>query len=731
MRTKQLLDGLWDYRIGEGTFTKRKVPYSGHPVGESECALTFDTAEDVKGRRAFLVFEGITYSAEVYLNDKFLGTMYPYSEYKFEVGELLKQTQNRVSVKIFDIDVEFGPSEGWENYSGIIRSVYIEYTNQCIMDEVHWHTELNEDFSSAECYVDFKLDNSDTGAEFEAVLKNKNGVIVAEGKAKEDCVNFIVSHPELWSPDFPYLYTLECSVIQGGEICDFISQRVGFKEFIAKGKRFYLNGKPLFLLGLNRHDIYGEHGHTLTEEEMYKDMRMIKSTGVNYVRLVHYPHNKRILELADELGLLVSEEPGLWWSDVKNPEISRGALEVLKRVILRDRNHISVAFWLSFNECIFTLDFLKESAKVSRKYDPYRMVSGANCMSDEMTKENYPICGFDFYTTHPYAPTVDRMLDSAKALTEMPLLLTEWGGFFCYENPNLFNQYVDKIIECWNNPEDQPVIAGATYWFWAEMYELSRGTPACTGGILREGLVDIHRNPLPDLKVFQEAFSKMKYAKAEPNYEIQYEYKISAHGSFETVNLPELSSEDGENWERMVRDSKIPVKPYHNPVKSIRKMEYGPKVPCNIVNFGLMPVKLSKTPFVVLDEIEIKIDASAAGLYVVGNTSMPKGFPIGGTYGERVCEYIVEYADGTSEMHEMLNGRDITTATAQHGPSRINPVAETSPCLLKFNYDYNFEHYVINLHTIETDSSKIIRKFKIKNVNNGYNVLFYGVTIEK
>lgn len=223
----------------------------------------------------------------------------------------------------------------------------------------------------------------------------------------------------------------------------------------------------------------------------------------------------------------------------------------------------------------------------------------------------------------------------------------------------------------------------------------------------------------------------MKYAKAEPNYEIQYEYKISAHGSFETVNLPELSSEDGENWERMVRDSKIPVKPYHNPVKSIRKMEYGPKVPCNIVNFGLMPVKLSKTPFVVLDEIEIKIDASAAGLYVVGNTSMPKGFPIGGTYGERVCEYIVEYADGTSEMHEMLNGRDITTATAQHGPSRINPVAETSPCLLKFNYDYNFEHYVINLHTIETDSSKIIRKFKIKNVNNGYNVLFYGVTIEK
>lgn len=731
MRTKQLLDGLWDYRVGQGAYVKKQVPYSEHPVGESECALTFDASEVPGERRAFLIFDGITYSADVYLNDEYLGKMYPYSEYKFEISRLLKKTGNRLQVKIYDMHVAFGPSEGWENYSGIIRSVYIEYTNSCCMDSVHWHTVLNQDFSEAECFVDFVLDNPGEAAEFEAVLKNKNGVIVAQGRAKSGSVKFTAAHPELWSPDFPYLYTLECSVYENGEKCDFTSQRVGFKEFVAKGKRFYLNGEPLFLLGLNRHDIYGEHGHTLTEEEMYKDMKMIKSTGVNYVRLVHYPHNKRILELADELGLLVSEEPGLWWSDVKNPEISAGALEVLKRVILRDRNHVSVAFWLSFNECIFTLEFLKETARVSRENDPYRMVSGANCMSDEMTKEHYPVCGFDFYTTHPYAPTVDRMMNSAKVLTEMPLLLTEWGGFYCYENPNLFNQYVDKIIECWNNPEDQPVIAGATYWFWAEMYELSRGTPACIGGILREGLVDIHRNPLPDLKVFQEAFARMKYAKVESDYEIQYEHKISKCADFEAAALPEFTEKDEKAWEKMIADSKVPVKPYRDLVKSVRKMEFGPKVPCDITNMGLMPVNLSGKPFVVIDELEVKVNTAAKKLYVVGNTSMPKGFPVDGVYGEKVCEYVVTYTDGTSEVHEMQNGRDITTATAQHGPSRINPVAETSPCLLKYNYDYNFEHYVINLHEIETDSSKVIDSFKVQNVSDGYNVLFYGATAEK
>ena len=731
MRIRQVLDGVWDYRVGKGVFTKRQVPYSDHPVGESECALTFDVFEDLQDRRAFLVFEGITYSAEVYLNDKLLGTMYPYSEYKFEVSELLKQTKNRLSVKIYDINVAFGPSEGWENYSGIIRSVYIEYTSPCFMSDVHWHTKLNHDFSAAECYVDFTLDNPGETAEFEAVLKNKNGVVVATGKAHNDCVKFTVLNPELWSPDFPYLYTLECSVYQNGEKCDVTTQRVGFKEFVTKGKRFYLNGEPLFLLGVNRHDIYGEHGHTLTEEEMCKDMMMIKSTGVNYVRLVHYPHHRRILELADELGLLVSEEPGLWWSDVKNPEISQGALEVLKRVILRDRNHVSVAFWLSFNECIFTLEFLKESAQVSRKSEPYHVVSGANCMSDEMTKEQYPICGFDFYTMHPYDLTTERMVKSAEFLTEMPLLFTEWGGYPCYDNPNLFNQFVDKIIEYWNNPDDKPVVAGAAYWFWAEMYELSRGTPACRDGILREGLVDIYRNPLPDLEVFQKAFSKMKYAKVEQNYGIQHEYRLTRPADYETIDLPVRSDVVCADWEKMISDSKEPVKPFYYPVKAIRKMEYGPKLPCDILNFGLLPVNLAKTPFVVLDELEIKVDTRASRLYVIGNTSMPKGFPIDGIYGEKVCEYIVEYDDGTSEVHEMQNGRDITTATAQHGPSRINPVAENSPCILKYNYDYNYEHYVIHLHEVETDPNKVIKKFKIMNVNHGYNVLFYGVTVEK
>jgi len=730
MRFIQLLNGTWDYRIGNGAFIKKTVPYSDLPAGESECVLHFNADDKKSSKRSFLIFDGITYSADVNLNGKYLGKMYPYSEYRFEISDILKEKDNKLSVKIYDCNVVFGPSEGWENYSGIIRNVYIEYTGACIIDETVWHTEFFDNYSKADCFIEYTLNGNSEETSFEAVLKDKFGCTVASGSSTNGLIKFSVDNPMLWSPDSPALYSLECSLYKDGNAVDYIQQYVGFKELITKGKRFYLNGSPLFLLGVNRHDMYGDHGHTLSEEEMVKDMRMIKDTGANYVRLVHYPHNKRIIALADELGLLVSEEPGLWWSDMHNKEICDGALEVLKRVILRDRNHVSIAFWLSFNECIFTLDFLKDSASVAKKYDKYHMVSGANCMTNEMTKENYPVCGFDFYTMHPYAPTPDRMLKSAEMLTEMPLLLTEWGGFYCYNNPGLFNRFADEMIKCWNNPEDKPVIAGAVYWCWAEMYEFSRGKPACKRGILSEGLVDKDRNPTPDLEVYKSAFSKLKYPKATSDFDLEYDYKVFSDKKYVAIDISGICCDNTAYWDKMICDSKVPVKPFYNPVKAVRKMEHGPIIPCDVNNFGLLPVKLCYKPYVITDCLEIPIERKASAIYITGNTSMPKGFPISGDYDEPVCEYIIEYCDGSSDTYVMKNGSDITTATAQHGPSRINPVAKNSPRVLRFNYDYDFEHYVVNIRTVLTDSTKTVKSLKIKNSGNNYNVLLYGITLK-
>ena len=732
MRARQTLNGEWSRRIGEGAWQPVQVPFSALPVGESTCALDFDEKNHT-GSRAFLVFEGITYAGKAVLNGCVLGEMLPYAEYRFEITGLLRPQANRLEVQLSDIAPAFGPSEGWENYGGIIRSVYIEYTNDIIIQDFLWDARLNESFSAAECVLTVETDGGETVC---AALRDEAGSTVgfaeapvADGAA---ALCFGVDAPALWSPENPVLYTLDIAVYTGGSLADSVSSRVGFKKLECRGRRFYLNGQPYFLLGVNRHDLWGEQGHTMTAEQMRRDLQAIKATGCNFVRLVHYPHHKRIVELADEIGLLISEEPGLWWSDVGDPEISAGALEVMRRTVLRDRNNISVAFWLAFNECIFTPEFLRDSARVCRENDPLHMVSGANCMSIEMTKEQFPACGFDFYTMHPYAPTPQNMRDCAAQLTGLPLLFTEWGGWFCHDNPALFRQFINTVIELARAPEDGPVLAGAVYWDWAEMFEFDRGAPACYDGILTEGLVTPWREPTPDLEVFTTAFAALHAPAPAPQLRCEVCGGSVPAGEYRPIPLDDVCppQERAAAWQRMIEDSRRPIPRYYYKFKAERKMTAGPCADASLAAIGGLPVALQAQPLAVEDALCIPVNAAVRALWLVGAVSMPKGWPIGGAWGEPVLECTLEYADGSAETLMLQNGRDITTAAALYGPSRIDPRAAQSPRALYLIHHSDWERYVVNLHTLSADAGRVLHRLVLRCAGEGYHPLVYGVTAQ-
>ena len=170
-----------------------------------------------------------------------------------------------------------------------------------------------------------------------------------------------------WTKDMgeQNLYTVTATLMHGDEVIDRVSFRTGVRTFELKRTSladengefcFYLNGEPFFFVGICRHDLGSfEQGQTLPDSDIERDLRMIKDLGANCVRLVHYPHDKRVVEMADRLGLFISEESGLWWSDMHNPAITEGAIEVLEKTIHRDRSHACVAFWMSFNECPITV----------------------------------------------------------------------------------------------------------------------------------------------------------------------------------------------------------------------------------------------------------------------------------------------------------------------------------------------------------------------------------------
>ena len=736
LQRTQSLNGWWDYRIGEGKWSRRQIPYSDRPVGFAVCKLNFapDHAMEA-GERAFLRFDGITYRGTVSFNGQTLGVMGPYSEYRYEITELL-QENNELTVKIEDTPVTFGPAEGWENYSGIIRDVAIDYTPASYITDIFWQTDLSEDLQGAMVQVDVTADLREEGLRASITLTDRHGETVngtSWPMEKETLTcRFPVVHPELWSPDNPYLYTLTTALYRGDECLYTDTRRVGFKKFEAVDKRFHLNGKPLFILGVCRHDLWGDSGHILTEAQMEEDMRMIKSTGANYVRLVHYPHHKRILDLADEIGLLVSEEPGLWWSNVSDPEIFEGSLEVLRRTVIRGRSHVSIAWWLSFNECIFTPEYLLAAAETCRALDMTHMVSGANCMDIPMTRKYFAECGFDFYTMHPYAPTPDRMLESIRELAgsredtvEKPLMLTEWGGYHVYENPALMETFIREMIKCWQNPDDAPVLAGASIWYWAEMFEFTRAAPACYDGVLCEGMVDRFRKPKMGYYVFQKVYAELDKV-PEPDHSMEIITPSLPDVEYTPIDLTGYGSDAA--WDAMEEKAKADIDRFH--FKKKRSQKYGPILLEEVRAIGSLPVELLTKPVAVNEGYApcIAVGKACTELLLIGGTSMPKGWPIGGTYGETAGKLTIRYTDGDEEAHILRNGYEITTATALYGPSRINPTAANAQRVLYCIHDMDREQYVVNLLRIQPERKDTVESVTLT-AENGYDLLLYGLNI--
>lgn len=704
----QSLNGIWDYRIGKGNFTKKEVPFSALPVGHSECKRVFNLEN--KAEKVFLRFDGITYYARVFLNGKMLGEMLPYSEYSFDISQIAQEKDNELLVEIEDISPEFGPTEGWENYGGIIRDVSLFYKSEENLKDVFFFCELKNDYKDAEYLVEIEASVEDV--EWEITLSDDLSII--DKYITKSPLKRTVKDIKLWSPESPNLYNLEVNLIKDGNVKDIYNCKVGFREFKCDRHRFILNGKPLFLQGVCKHEMFEDSGHTVTEEQIERDLELIKKTGCNFVRMEHYPHSKKTLEIADKIGLMVSEEPGLWWSETQVKAVAEGSLEVLRRTILRDRNHPSIVFWLCFNECKFTEQFLIDSARVCRENDPTRLVSGANCMSDEDTLKYYNICNFDFYTMHPYSDTFARAATSAKILVDKPLMFTEWGGYFVYDNPHLLTDFITEMYRLYENNSDDGALAGASFWYWAEVNDFGRGKPACVEGVLKEALVDIHRNPTMIYEPYKKAWED---AKKSENVIDNYYY--NSLGSISGKPLFCDSATDTELLKNIFSEKK-PEK--FNRMRG-KIISVGPVLQKEAIKgINLVPFMLTKD-----NPLIFKGEAITNCISVVGLTTDAAGYPIMGEYGERAGEIIIEIENGGELVKPLRNGMEFTTAFSSIGSSRINPVAENTERIAEFGYEKNFENYVINRLNIKLPQKELIKTVELKITTNKYTLLIYGV----
>ncbi|MBQ7321529.1 MAG: hypothetical protein IJW99_05485 [Clostridia bacterium] len=707
----QSLNGVWMRRIGCGGEREQQVPYSTLAVGQSTCRREFTV--EVDAPRLFLRFDGITYHAKVFLNDVCLGEMLPYSEYEFEITDRVRAGSNTLSVELEDLNLSFGPTAGWENFSGIIRDVSLIGRGENYISDVFFKSRLCNGYRDAAVEVAVETDRPTEGQMRMELFDGSGTCVLSYRQAGGEVCRQYLSDVRLWSPDTPTLYRLCVTFLEGEQEIDRYVCRVGFRELTCDRHRFLLNGKHLFLKGVCKHEMIGNSGHVVSYEQIEQDMRMIKSTGCNFVRLVHYPHCKATVEIADRLGLMVSEEPGLWWSETANEEVAGGSLEVLRRVILRDRNHPSIVFWLSFNECRFTEKFLVDSANICHELDPTRLVSGANCMSNEDTLIYFNKCRFDFYTMHPYSPSFERAMKSAQMLYDKPLLFTEWGGHYVYDNPGYLRESIRKMAALYHQNSDEGALAGSVLWCWADYYDFNRGAP-CVCGELFEGIVTMDRQKHLCYDAFCEEIAKIE----EPPAPSDYLFTSLSEVEGEALVCESVGEDFSEMVSRVAEEAR--ALPFH--AQRQRKLKVGPRLEREEV------AGISATPAVLGDggQLVYTCRRAVSRLTLLGLTSFCKGYPIGGALSEKVAQVKVVFADG-EQTYVLRNGREVTTVFATIASSRIDPIADRAPRFAEYSYDQNFEKYVINRLDLTWEGERTVDRVEITSRNRGYQLLMHGV----
>ena len=181
-----------------------------------------------------------------------------------------------------------------------------------------------------------------------------------------------VPTPALWHPRTPALYTLVTEVVEAGRVIDTESTRIGIRRFNVSAQGLLINGEPLFLRGTNRHQEYPYIGYALSDDAQYRDAKLIKDAGFDYIRLSHYLHAPAFMDACDELGIAVMNcIPGWQYFNRTDAGFTALQYENIRRMIRRDRNHACVLLWeTSLNETAMPTEFVTRSHAIGHEELP-------------------------------------------------------------------------------------------------------------------------------------------------------------------------------------------------------------------------------------------------------------------------------------------------------------------------------------------------------------------------
>lgn len=494
-------------------------------------------------RRHYVVFEGVSSCVELYINGCFAGwSQGSHLQAEFDITPFVRVGENEITAKVrkwcFGSYLE---DQDFFRYHGIFRDVYLLSRPEGHLRDVDIRTKNDGSIRIA-------FDGT-----AEVTLRDAEGNCLQSGRFTDGATLF-VEKPVLWNAEKPYLYELSLSC--AGET---IRQEVGFVEYgVNERHAFTVNGVEVKLRGVNHHDTHPTNGYAMTEEELLRDLQLMKKLNMNCVRTSHYPPHPKFLQFCDRLGLYVMLETDLETHGFSNrtaggngydclngnpawpgnrAEWLPACLERMQRAYQRDKNHACVFAWSTGNESGHCENH-RAMIEWLRETDSRRLIHCEDA-SRAAVSSTHPAP--EYYTRPDLHSRMYPQLAEVEAYARDE---TKTLPYFLCEYSHAMGNGPGDVGDYWEIIDRYPKLIGGCVWEWADHVYLENGTAKYggdfgelthDGNFCADGLVTHERK-------FKAGTKNVKYAYQYVRFDLNGD-ELSIKNGYSFTNLNEYRLE--------------------------------------------------------------------------------------------------------------------------------------------------------------------------------------------
>jgi beta-galactosidase len=515
--------------------------------------------EEAKGKNTIIHFDGANQVVDLYVNEKLVGNHIGGSTaFSFDITKYIKVGKpNLFAIKVDNSYNENIPplTADYTFFGGINRPISLSFVSPIHIS--------NDDFASSGIYIKTpKVSEKEATVAVKTIIKNTlsekttlliiqkycnpkgeilkvvtNKLTLDAGESKTFEANPIqIKNPELWSPDSPKLYTLITTLIDENNNTIQEKQNIfGLRWFeFTADKGFYLNGNPLKLIGVNRHEVFDKLGNALRDEMHLRDMNLIKEMGGNFLRISHYPQDQYILDRCDKLGIITMVEIPIVNAITESELFLNNSLHMAEEMVKQNFNHPSLVTWAYMNEVMLRPPFKKEPErhaiyckevnrqakaieKLIRELDPnrYTLIPCHGSMSaykEAGLFEIPKIVGLNLYQgwdSGVFSGFDDYLDNFHKEYPNTPMIITEYGADvdsrlhsflperfdYTAEYGNLYHEHYLKAIQY------RDFVSGAAIWNLNDFFSENRA--AAVPHVNNKGITGLDREKKDTYLLYQ------------------------------------------------------------------------------------------------------------------------------------------------------------------------------------------------------------------------------------